>query len=197
MKEHYGFQSAGSILVDGQPDIFSIVQGPLTTIPIGIVLFSTFEFALYLISVILASHFLIKRNIFRVVSTGASSTLSSSIPNFSPVNPASVSPAPVASSTLKILESRINYLRNNYLIMAILLSSFGYTGYILMMIWDYPTSFVWLVTAFTLSSNTIALKVFFETTALRAFMVVGISFFIRKFLLFALSFFDHNLSLFI
>jgi hypothetical protein len=59
------------------------------------------------------------------------------------------------------LASKYVILKYNYLLMAIILSSFGKGLLILMMIWDYPVypfALSTLLNGFVLSSNVVALK---------------------------------------
>ncbi|KAM9993593.1 hypothetical protein ACTFIZ_011570 [Dictyostelium cf. discoideum] len=74
-----------------------------------------------------------------------------------------------------IYESRYPIIKYNYLIMAIILSSFGKGFLVLMMIWDYPFSFGSILNIFVLSSNVVAIKVFLDTTTFKAifFVVFG------------------------
>lgn len=59
------------------------------------------------------------------------------------------------------IASKYTILKYNYLLMAIILSSFGKGLLILMMIWDYPAypfALSTLLNAFVLTSNVVALK---------------------------------------
>ena len=52
------------------------------------------------------------------------------------------------------------HLKTNYLVMCVLISSFGKGLYLLMMVWDYPLSFCNSIELFILSSNFVALRVY-------------------------------------
>ncbi|KYQ93774.1 pmp22 family protein [Tieghemostelium lacteum] len=72
-----------------------------------------------------------------------------------------------------IYSSRYAIIKYNYLVMSIILSSFGKGFLILMIIWDYPFSFNEILNLFVLSSNLIAIKVFLETTTFKAICFVN------------------------
>lgn len=52
----------------------------------------------------------------------------------------------------------------NYVIVAIILSSFGRGVLLFMLVWDYPVLFIRGVDVFVLTSNVVALKAFLDTT---------------------------------
>jgi len=70
-------------------------------------------------------------------------------------------------------------IKYNYIVMAIILSSFGKGFTFLMMIWDYTHSFSifsTIIDIFVLTSNTLVLKVFLATTTVKAGSIIAISF---------------------
>eukprot|EP01083_Nonionella_stella_P158002 513599_1 len=76
----------------------------------------------------------------------------------------------------KLLHFRVDthFVKYNYLVMAILISSFGRLLILLMMIWDYDVKFGSAVNVFVLTSNFTATKVFLDGTDLQAgFCVLG------------------------
>ena len=82
----------------------------------------------------------------------------------------------VAAAVRATYGARCLMLKYNYLVMSLLLSSFGKLFAVLMMVWDYDLSFFALLNLFVLSSNVVALRAFLDTDALHAasFVSVGV-----------------------
>jgi hypothetical protein len=67
-------------------------------------------------------------------------------------------------------------IKYNYLIMAIILANFGKPLFLLMIVWDYPLSFIVVLNVFLLSSLVVSLKVFLNSRTLTALLIVFVSF---------------------
>jgi len=78
-----------------------------------------------------------------------------------------------------IYQSRYPIIKYNYLVMSIILSSFGKGFLVLMMIWDYPFSFSAILNVFVLSSNIVAIKVFLDTSTFKAGCFVAFGFIVK------------------
>jgi len=83
-------------------------------------------------------------------------------------------------------------VKYNYLAMSIIVSSFGKFLFILTMIWDYHIGFLTGIDLFVLTSNVVAIKVFLDTSNVRAVTIVAIAFGLKVFFQFFCAIFDKN-----
>lgn len=108
------------------------------------------------------------------------------------------------------LGSKYAIVKYNYLLMAIILSSFGKGILILMMIWNYTFSFSTILNVFVLTSNVVAVKgtplcftrfcmltdaVFLDTSTIKAAMFVAFGFGIRTIFQMIVYLFDTSMLL--
>eukprot|EP01116_Phalansterium_solitarium_P024921 TRINITY_DN927_c0_g1_i1.p2 TRINITY_DN927_c0_g1~~TRINITY_DN927_c0_g1_i1.p2 ORF type:complete len:252 (+),score=63.46 TRINITY_DN927_c0_g1_i1:962-1717(+) len=91
----------------------------------------------------------------------------------------------VFATKLAVSRSRKQYaiVKYNYLVMAIILSSFGKAFVLLMMIWSYTEVFAHfgaIINAFVLTSNVLALRVFLgKCTTTKAVSIIGFGYLLR------------------
>jgi len=74
------------------------------------------------------------------------------------------------------LKNQYAIVKWNYVVIGIIVSSFGKSFLLLMMIWDLDNSITLLIDFFILASNALALKVFMNDMTKGAGFIVGVSF---------------------
>jgi Arv1-like family len=98
-----------------------------------------------------------------------------------------VSVAVLVHVRLSSAANNVAIFNYNYLVMTLVLSSFGKALILLTMIWGYPPQFIVALNMFVATSNTVALRAFLECSQLEAILLVGTGYLFMFLCRFAIS----------